>query len=239
MRLNYQRLVRFLEWCSAKGNIDPILVEFGKDGVVQRQVDSTMTIAAMNSFARSYFTEYDEVGRVQLPAGSLLGVVKRGFSATDDVEFAVRGDQVILRTQTEEYVEKLPEVDLPDIGKETRITKYGIIPEDFEVKRAYAVNADNLKKLQKADRYKLKYGSFGLAVTVETEFSRYTKSVPVITSDGDGSGELVVDATYLDTAVGQFEGPIPIWITFTQGPIVISQSADEYTVTYIIAPMVE
>ena len=87
------------------------------------------------------------------------------------------------------------------------------------------------------DRVELNYGS-ELKAVLRTETSTMRRKIEIVSSiNAENSGSVLLPTDILNRVVQVLDGNVRV--TFTEGPITISKITENYSIHYIIAPLVE
>jgi DNA polymerase III sliding clamp (beta) subunit (PCNA family) len=232
------KLKKLLEFSSINKELDTIWWKYDSNGIAQIQVDSAFTIMVLSKINKSYFTEYtaDGEGEIKIPT-YIYDVVDKYFKEVTSIEFSVEGNNLYLKSKNENYKSSLLSVELPKPDIKIEEKDYGLIPTlKAKVNGVYGIDSEEWSI--KSDKVKIEYGET-LKLTVELEggssYTRYTKIFDK--HDITGSGDVLLNGEMFKNIVDLFEGPL--YIIFTEGPVILSQKTSEYSISYVLAPLTE
>ncbi|HDN17491.1 MAG TPA: hypothetical protein ENF41_00350 [Candidatus Bathyarchaeota archaeon] len=219
-----------------KGFIEPVSLNFTDDGVKVNCTDPARVMAVIGNFKKSMFTEYKAVGEVKF-TNTVYAMLKQLFKQDSEITFKVLEDRIVLEGSRDYYDEYLTTEEVNTFPESSLKFVDGIpIPASTEVKAVYVIPVKNLA-FKGFDRVELNYGS-ELKAVLRTETSTMRRKIEIVSSiNAENSGSVLLPTDILNRVVQVLDGNVRV--TFTEGPITISKITENYSIHYIIAPLVE
>lgn len=241
MKVNPGKLVKYLETVSMKWEIPYIQMQFKSDAGYVGQVDPSNIIAVISKLHPSFFKEYGDVESIIISKDEVK-YLKENFRASVEIDIRVQDTNVLM---VDEKSGRIFSYGMPDedivrsiLGKikDIQTTPYGYLFPKSNVKRAYKIDSGELNLYLPERSIRFKYGDT-LQIIQHSEIRKFETGLRVLSKEGNDSGEVSIQTDFLEKIIDVIGGHI--WIVFTDGPIHITHTTPEYTVTYVVAPVVE
>jgi hypothetical protein len=233
------KLRKLFEFSSIDGELDTIWWKYDANGITQKQVDPSFTVAVISKINKSFFTEYQADGEGEIKISStLIDILRKYFKEVETIELNVEDNNLTLKSKDEVYEGSILQVELPVAEINVKEEEYGFIPElKGGIKGAYGIDSEDWAI--KASEIKIHYGNtLKLSVALEEEGGKYTRGVKILEKKNiTGEGEVTLDGKMFNKVIELFSGPL--YLIITEGPIVLTQKTSEYTISYVVAPKVE
>jgi DNA polymerase III sliding clamp (beta) subunit (PCNA family) len=231
------KLKKLLEFSSINEELDTIWWKYNQNGITQLQIDPAFTIMVLARIDKSYFTEFTAggEGEIKIPT-SIYDVVDKYFKETTSIELSLDANNLYLKSKNETYKSSLLSVELPKPDVTIEEKDYGLVPTlKANVRGVYSIDSEEWSI--KSDKIKIDYGET-LTLTVELEGGSYSRFAKIFEKrDITGSGSVLLDGKMFKNVIDLFEGPL--YIIFTDGPVILSQKTSEYQISYVLAPLTE
>jgi len=220
---------------------DPLLLNFTNNGLVVMQTDTARVMGIVGMIGKKGFEEYEAINEKLISPVNIIKILKNSFKTDRVIELLFDEENINLIGKSEIYREKMVNVEVNKLETNSIIaTQYGAIPAKLKVDKCFKFDASYLNV--NAEEIRFEY-SKNLKLIIETEVSRYEKTLTTAEGFENGSGSIAIFGEYIDNVVKALSGTI--YLIFTKPkegdaptPIVISQKRDIYSINYIIAPKV-
>jgi len=238
-------LIRRASMWSGKPELPTCELDFGEKGVTLAQKNSMDTIGIYFMASRDLFTEYEAIGKIQIPAERIATVADQAFKVDKLVEIRIDKGKIFIDGKNDHYSKELPREDLPTMEFSIRSGKFGIFPKKLDIERYYTLPSGLLKNLvnmeQEKEIYTFEYGEkLIISTKVEDEeggiIEGFRRDLEFSNTWKDGKGTTRIAADYLNNALAQISGEFTIGFAGEGKPIALTTRDGKSAWCYLIAP---